>query len=320
MLADASTAARSQSPGGDQNNAPGLFGVFAGSAPPERLAVVRIAVFAFGAIYLSVRAPGILSVTELPASRFAPVGPITALDSPVSSSVLLGAILITIVASVAASIGLRFRASGPVAAVGLLLVLTYRLSWGQILHTENLLVVHALLLAVMPAGDAWAIGAPRSDQSTPRWQYGWALQTLALATIVGYAVAAYAKAKNGGLDWITGDVLRNHIAYDNLQKELLGDVSSPLVDLTVPHGWLFPPMAAASMVIEIGAVAALARGAIRPIWVGATWMFHVAILVLMAILFPYQLLGIAFLPLVEGERVVRRFSPAFRRRLEALRR
>ena len=112
----------------------------------------------------------------------------------------------------------------------------------------------------MPAADAWSLDAQRrslgsrptspDESEVARWEYGWALQTLALATILGYVLAAWAKARNGGLDWITGDVLRNHIAYDNLQKRFLGDPSSPLARFTVPYRWLFPPMAAASMVIE----------------------------------------------------------------------
>ena len=304
------------------------FDVFAGSAPPERLAVVRIAVFGFGALYLAVRSTSIMSVTDLDERRFAPIGPVSLLDDPIGSTALLALLVVTIAACVAATVGYRWRVSSVVAAVGLAMILTYRLSWGQVLHTENLLVAHAILLAFMPAADAWAVDARELDhqgwdhrgfgaRERESWVYGWALQTLAVATVVGYLLAAWAKAKNGGVDWVTGDVLRNHIAYDNLQKKLLGDVSSPFASVVVPYGWLFPPMAAASMVIEIGALAAIARGTIRTWWVAFTWLFHVAILALMAILFPYQLLGIAFLPFLKGEEIVRRFSRAFRRRREA---
>ena len=255
-----------------------------------------------------------MSVADLDERRFAPVGPVSVLDAPIGSWSLLGVLLVTIAACVAACVGYRWRLSSIVAAVGITLTLSYRLSWGQVLHTENLLVAHAVLLALMPAADAWVVGTQPLARRRDPWVYGWALQTLALATVVGYVLAAWAKAKNGGLDWISGDVLRNHIAYDNLQKQLLGDVSSPFASLTVPYGWLFPPMAAASMVIEIGAIAALGRGAIRKWWVAAMWFFHLAVLALMAILFPYQLLGIAFLPFVKGEELVRRSWQAFRHR------
>jgi len=292
----------------------GLFAAFAGTAPPERLAVVRVGVFGFAALYLAARSTSIMSVADLDERRFAPIGPISALDAPVGSTTLLALLIVTIAACFCACVGYRWRLTSILAAVGLTLTLAYRLSWGQVLHTENLLVTHAVLLALMPAADAWGVDAKTGRASREAWVYGWALQTLALATIVGYVLAAWAKAKNGGVDWITGDVLRNHIAYDNLQKKMLGDVSSPFASVAVPHGWLFPPMAAASMIIEIGSVAAIARGTIRIWWVALTWLFHLAILALMAILFPYQLIGVAFLPFIKGEELVRRSLPAFHRR------
>lgn len=280
-----------------------------GVAPAERLAVVRIGVFGFGSLYLLARSSSILSVRDLADRRFNPVGPIRLLDGPVSDLVLVAALVATIVACAAAAAGWRWRQSSIVAAFGLMTVLSYRLSWGQILHTENLLVLHAAILVFTPAADAWTLGS-RRDRGVPQpsWRYGWALQTLALATILGYLIAAWAKIRNGGLDWMSGDVLRSHIAADNLLKELLGDPTSPLASVVVPLGWLFPPMAVGSIVVEVGAFVAMSRGRLRQAWVATMWVFHVAVLALMAILFPYQLLGIAFLPFVRGERHVRRIA------------
>ena len=297
-----------------------LFDRAAGVAPAERLAVVRVAVFGFGAAYLLIRFGSLLAVNDLADRRFRPVGPVRILDAPMPDVILLLSILTTVVACVLASVGWRWRFSSLAAAAGLMFVLSYRLSWGQVLHTENLLVVHAAILAFTPAADAWSSDARHRHAPEESWRYGWALQTLALATALGYGIAAWAKIRYGGIDWITGDVLRNHIASDNLRKELLGDISSPFTSLTTPHGWIFPPLAAGSMVIELGAFAALSRGQFRRLWIPLAWLFHVSILGLMAILFPYQLLGIAFLPFVEGEKLVRRSLRAFHRRHEELRR
>lgn len=297
-----------------------LFDRATGVAPAERLAVVRVAVFGFGAAYLLIRFGSLMAVNDLAERRFSPVGPVRLLDAPLPDAILLLAIVTTVVACALASVGWRWRWSSVGAAAGLTFVLSYRLSWGPVLHTENLLVAHAAILAFTPAADAWSSDARGRQSPAESWRYGWALQTLALATALGYGIAAWAKIRNGGIDWITGDVLRNHIASDNLRKELLGDISSPFTSLTTPRAWLFPPLAAASMVIELGAFIALARGRIRRLWVPVTWLFHVSILGLMAILFPYQLLGVAFLPFVEGEKLVRRSLRAFRRRHEELRR
>ena len=52
----------------------------------------------------------------------------------------------------------------------------------------------------------------------------------------------------------------------------------------------------------------------RAWWIAAAWGFHVGILVLMAIGFPYQLLGVAYAPLLPLERIrlpwVRQAGPA----------
>jgi len=285
-----------------------------GVAPAERLAVVRIGVFGFGSLYLLVRFSSILSVRDLADRRFDPVGPIGLLDGPVSDLALVAALIATIVACGAAAAGWRWRESSIVAALGLIAVLSYRLSWGQILHTENLLVLHAAILVFTPAADAWTVGNRRAKPAPqPSWRYGWALQTLALATILGYLIAAWAKIRNGGLDWMTGDVLRSHIAADNLLKELLGDPTSPLTSLVVPQGWLFPPMAVGAILAEVGAFLAMSRGSFRKLWVATMWLFHVAVLALMAILFPYQLLGIAFLPFLKGEKLIAHLARRWRR-------
>jgi hypothetical protein len=62
-------------------------------------------------------------------------------------------------------------------------------------------------------------------------------------------------------------------------------------------------MAVAALAVELGAPLALVRPRWGYVWVAAAWGFHVGVLALMAIVFPYQLLGIAFAPLLPLERV-----------------
>jgi hypothetical protein len=133
---------------------------------------------------------------------------------------------------------------------------------------------------------------------------GWACRVLAVATVVSYVLAGIAKLRNGGLDWITGDVLRNQVAYDNLRKELLGSVHSPVGGWLVGLPVVFPAMALATMAVELGAPLALLGRRVRTAWAGAAWAFHVGILVVMAISFPYQLLGFAYAPFFAVERLV----------------
>ena len=115
-------------------------------------------------------------------------------------------------------------------------------------------------------------------------------------TAVTYLVAGIAKLRVGGLDWVSGEALANHVAFDNLTKVLLGGAYSPIGGWLAARAWIFAPLAWASLLVELGAPLAVAFRRTRVPWVAAAWLFHVGVLALMAIFFPYQLLGVAFAP------------------------
>jgi hypothetical protein len=201
--------------------------------------------------------------------------------------------------------GWRFRWSGPAFALLLLLVTTYRNSWGQIFHTENLMVMHVLVLAFSPAADALSLDARRTG-SAPGGEdgrYGWPIQLMCLVTVMTYFIAGQTKLRNAGLDWLTTDSLRNYVAYDNLRKAELGDTHSLLGAAMVRHDWLFPPFAAFTLAVELGAPLAMLRGRVARVWTAAAWAFHAGVLAVMAILFWYPLLGAAFAPFFPVERL-----------------
>src|SRR5690606_24095402 len=68
-------------------------------------------------------------------------------------------------------------------------------------------------------------------------------------------------------------------------------------------GWLWPPLAAGSLAVELGAPLALLHRRVAHAWVAAAWCFHAGVLALMAIAFPYQLAVVAFAPLLPVERL-----------------
>jgi hypothetical protein len=176
---------------------------------------------------------------------------------------------------------------------------------------EDLLVLHLLVLAAAPAAQTWSLDARRRDGPAegPDPRYGWAVRTMALITVVSYVLAGIAKLRIGGFAWLTDEALRHHVAYDNLRKILLGDVSSPVAPHLVGRDWIFRPFALVTLLVELGAPLALLGGRIRSVWVVAAWSFHLGVLVLMAILFPYPLLGFAFAPLFRVERLATLVAP-----------
>lgn len=276
---------------------------FRATAPAERLAVFRVAVGVFAVGHLVVRARPVIDLARLPDERWQPVGPLALLDDAPSPALVELIVVLTIVAGIAFVAGWRHRVMGPAFAVATTCVLTFESSWGQIFHTDNLVALHLLVLAVAPAADAYSLDARRRgtrDAVSP--EYGWPLRLAAVLTVTTYVLAGIAKLRVGGLDWVDGDTLRNLVAHDNLRKLLLGDPHSPLGAAAVRHAWPFTPLAILALVVELVAPVALVRRC-RTTWVAAAWAFHIGVLALMAVVFPYHLLGVAFAPLFELERL-----------------
>lgn len=287
---------------------------FLAPAPAERLAALRILVGSFATIYLACRVPYVLDVAALPRGRFEPVGIVAVLDAPLAAAVVRAVLIAALVTGVLFVLGWRHRVVAPAFALLLLASLTYSNSWQHIAHTENLVLLHVAVLAIVPAADAWALDSRRAGGVAPPTSgYGWPIQLMSVLTVVTYVLAGVAKVRHGGADWVDGDVLRNLVAHDNLRKIVLGDVHSPIGGWLVGHGWVFPPLAALSLGVELGAPLALLGGRIRHVWIVAAWCFHLGVLALMAIFFPYPLSGIAFASFLRPERLVARVARTIRR-------
>jgi hypothetical protein len=273
-------------------------------APAERLAIVRALVGIYAVVYLSVRYPGLTSVTHFSPSQFAPVGPVKLLAAPVAPLVVHLLAGLTIVVGVPFVLGLAYRLSGPLFALGFLWVTSYRSAWGMIFHTENLVALHLVLLAAAPAADSLSLDARgRAPAATsPHGRYGWPLRAMSAVTVMAYLLAGVAKLKLSGLHWADGAILRSQIAYDNLRKIELGSMHSLLGAELVRHATPFRALASLSLLLELGAPLALLGPRIAHIWAIFVWSFHVGVLALMAIAFPYPLSGIAFLPFFAVER------------------
>jgi hypothetical protein len=272
-------------------------------APPERLAALRLLVGGFGLVYLCARAVHLQRFEHLAAANFAPVGVASILTAPLPTWAARALVAGAIASGAAFVAGHRFRVTGPLFGALLLWVLSYRNSWGMIFHTENLLVLHAIAIGLAPAADAWSLdarrrGAPRPE---PDGRYGWPIRLLSALTAATYLLAGVAKLRNSGADWVTTDILRNYVAFDNVRKIALGDTHAPLGGALVRHRWLFPPLALATLAIELGAPLALLSRRIARVFCLGAWLFHVGVLATMAILFPYPLLGVAFASFFEVE-------------------
>jgi hypothetical protein len=274
-------------------------------APALRLAIFRSLVGAFAFGYLMARFAGFTSVASLERWQFSPVGPVQLLSQPLPAALVTALVVLAMLLALTFAAGAFYRYTAPAFAALLLWVTSYRSSWGMLFHTDNLLVLHALLLALAPAADAWSFDARRARSVAhggEHGRYGWALRAICVATVITYVVAGIAKLKLGGWGWLEGEQLRGQIAYDNLRKVELGRSASELGVWFVRHPALFPPLAALTLLVELGAPLALLHRRAALVWAIAAWGFHFGVAALMNIKFPYPLALLPFLAFFRLER------------------
>lgn len=275
----------------------------------KRLAALRLLVGVFALVYLLARFVHLWRLSSHRAADFAPTGVVSLFDAPLPSTLYHLALLATLVLALAFTLGYRFRFTGPAFAALFLCVLSYRNSWGMVFHTENLLVLHVLVLGLSPAADAYALDtrAQQAEVSVSR-RYGWPIALLSLITVTAYALAGVAKLRFGGLGWAEGEVLQNYVAMDNARKLLLGDTYSPIAAPAMQLPWIFPVLAVASLLLEVSAPLAFFWQRFARVWVLAVVGFHLGIVILMAIVFPYPLSGVAFASFFACDKLVDRGS------------
>lgn len=275
---------------------------FFAPAPAERLATVRVLTGVFAVAYLIARA-NVLGDFRVQPGRFEGVGLAVVLSSPLPAAVSVSLFGLCVLAGVLFALGWFYRVSGPLFALLLLWVTSYRNSWGMVFHTDNLLVLHVIALASCDAAAALSWDARGRALPAEDGRFGWPLRLLMALTALAYLLAGVAKLKIAGLSWADGEVLRDHIAYDALRKSQVGSVYSPLAGYLVQLDWPFAVLSWITLVFELGGLLVLWNPALRVVWAAGLWSFHVGVLISMVIAFPYPLSGVAFAALFRCERI-----------------
>ncbi|CAN5584246.1 hypothetical protein BH24ACT5_BH24ACT5_07910 [soil metagenome] len=258
--------------------------------PAGRLAAVRTIVVGYAVVWTVIRTDYWRDSARLSDARWRPIGVVSWFGGPPSVTFVTALAVVAVVTGCVAAMGRAWRLSAPVFAVAFLYLTTFGASWQQIAHTEHLVVLHVLVLACGPSG--------RGPSATA----GWTVRVMSLVTVATYVVAGAAKLRfGGGLDWLDGDRLLRLVGHDNLRKRLLGDPYSPIVTHVIEWTGLFTVAAVLAVVVELGAPLALIGRRVRYLWIGLAWAFHIGVLALMAVLFPYPLVGAAFASMLPVE-------------------
>jgi hypothetical protein len=281
------------------------------AAPPERLALLRIAVGAFALYYIGARYDMLMKIAGTDASLFDPVGLAAISGRPLAVGLFQGLLIATLLANGAFLLGWRFRLTGPLFGLLLMWLLCYRNSWSMIFHSDNAMVMHAMILGLSRAGDAWSLDARRRRKAAPAdlpieagWQYGWPIRLSCAITTATYFLAGVAKLATQGFGWASGEALRAQVAVDSLRKELLGEGAPALAYALYDEIWLFAILGAGTLVFELGAPLALLHKRAGQFWAAQVWLMHVGIYFVMGISFRYQLLGLIFLSFLDADRAV----------------
>lgn len=283
--------------------------------PATRLAFIRIALGIFAFWYVAERYSMYLKMAASDPFYFKPLGAVWWLNEPLSLAAFEALMVATLLANVAFIAGWKYRFTGPAFALLLLVLLSYRNSWTMIYHSDNAMVIHALILGFVGAADAWSIDAWRSarrlstrvspSQTLVHWRYGWPVQLISAATVISYFLAGVAKVKGDlGWNWVAGEALRGQVAADAMRKALLGENVPELAFFLYEHLWLFTLIGVASMIVEIGAPMALLNRYAGMLWAVNAFAMHWGILFVMGITFRYQLAGLIFLSFFPVERLV----------------
>jgi hypothetical protein len=287
-----------------------LWAWYCPAVPVVRLRLLRVALGGYALVYLLTRAGHLNAVVAYPQSSFAPVGIVRLLEAPLAPGWVYASYAASVLAGAAFVSGIAYRFCAPLFAGLLLWVTSYRHSFGMIFHTDNLLVLHVLLLSLAPAGGA--VLGRASEAANPSAAPGgpvvsapgWVLRVMAIVTVAAYVIAGVAKLQHTGLAWAGGEALREQVAYDAIRKIELGSTSSPIGPWLLPYGWLFPPLSAFSLATELLAPLALLGARPAAVWSICAWLFHAGVLAMMAIAFPYPLSGVAFLAFFPLERAL----------------
>jgi hypothetical protein len=79
---------------------------------------------------------------------------------------------------------------------------------------------------------------------------------------------------------------------------MLGGVPSPLAGPLVQQTWLLTGCAAITVLAELLAPVALLGRRVAWAWTAVMWGFHAVIALTMFVVFPYPLMGVAFVPVL----------------------
>ena len=190
-------------------------------APLARVAVLRVIVYLFIPVDVLLTTTFVRAHGQVPAELYAPlrIGRLLDLPTPGPWVQVLQAVLVA-AALLAALLAVRnrlARLAGWVVAGLYLQWMVVAMSYGKVDHDRFAFLV---ALFVLPSVGRAALRSRERTEAA-----GWALSMIALAVVATYTLAAVAKVRFGGWDWVDGATLTRAVLRRSTP------LSEPLLDL-----------------------------------------------------------------------------------------
>lgn len=260
--------------------------------PRARVAVLRLLVYPFVFVDVLLTTNWVALHRHVPGDLYQPllVGRVLHLPTPTARFVVALELALLLAAAVAAT-GRLPRAAGAAVFMLYLQWMVVAMSYGKVDHDRFAFLV---ALAVLPT-----VGRARADDDTADDSAGWAIRCVQLAVMFTYFLAAFAKFRFGGLDWVNSATLVRAVAR---RGTALGD---PLLD----YPWALQATQWLLVGFELLAPLILIRGRVgRAVWAGAVALHAVTFATITIVFLPHVVCLLSFLPLerVPRLRAVRR--------------
>lgn len=276
--------------------------------PASGLALLRIATGCLSLWYVVSRYEALRKLPFNNLTMYEPVGLMQLLGTqPFSATVFDVLLWATIGFNILYILGWKFRYTGPLFAILLLLFFCYRNSWSMIYHNYNLLVLHIFIIGFAASADSFSVDAKlnrtNAIKSVSHWRYGWPVKLICFVTVITYFISGISKLTgNLDWDWISGEAMRSQVAVDSLRKNVMGEGSSLLFNSLYGYTWFFFSVGLTTIIVELGAPFILFNKRLVRLWVFLAFLMHWGIFFIMGIRFYHHMTGIVFLPFLEPEK------------------
>lgn len=186
---------------------------------PERFNLAAVRIFFFACVVFTVNGSDyFLQWTKVPSEFWYPRGIMHLLSEPLSSDVIAISFHAWRWLTLACLVGAFYRWVAPIWWLLGLIVMTNGHSYGYLGHVYMPVVLAGLPLCFSRASDAlsfdhWKKPSAYSDDGR---LYVLPVRTIQTVLVLTYFAAGISKLRFGGLDWITGDTLRNYFIRSSL--------------------------------------------------------------------------------------------------------